>query len=44
MIDEKLFKKINPPENEIIYGDDIEKERFKNIHMVDNRSKYNERS
>ncbi len=39
-IDEKLFKKINPPETEIIYGSEVEKEGFKNIRIIDNGPKY----
>lgn len=39
-IDEKLFKKINPPETEIKYGSEVEKEGFKNIRIIDNGPKY----
>jgi len=39
-IDEKLFKKINPPETDIKYGSDVENEGFKNIRVIDNGPKY----
>lgn len=39
-IDEKLFKKIHPPETEINYGPDVEKDGFKYIRIMDNGPKY----
>lgn len=39
-IDEKLFKKINPPETDINYGFEVEKEGFKTIRIIDNGPKY----
>ena len=39
-IDEKLFRKINPPETDINYRKEIEKEGFKNIRIIDNGPKY----
>ncbi len=39
-IDEKLFKKINPPETDIYYGPEIETEGFKSIRIIDNGPKY----
>jgi len=39
-IDEKLFRKINPPETEINYGPEVEKDGFKNIRIIDNGPKY----
>ncbi len=38
-IDEKLFKKINPPETDINYEED-EKDAFTNIRIIDNGVKY----
>jgi hypothetical protein len=39
-IDEKLFKKINPPETEINYGPEVDNDGFKYIRIIDNGPKY----
>ena len=39
-IDEKLFKKINPPETEIVYGTENEADNFKHIRITNNGPKY----